>query len=77
MSTLEQVQSIFRDVFDDEELILKETMSAKDIEDWDSLTHIQLVSKIEKHFNIHFSVAEITHMKQVKDLLQLIESKRP
>jgi len=76
MSILDQVQRIFRDVFDDEHLELKETMSAKDIEDWDSLTHIQLVSKIEKHFNVRFSVAEITHMKQVKDLLHLIESKR-
>ena len=76
MSIFEQVQRIFQDVFDDESLVLEETMSAKDIEDWDSLTHIQLVSKIEKHFNVRFSVAEISHMKQVKDLLNLIESKR-
>jgi acyl carrier protein len=75
MNTLDQVQEIFRDVFDEETLIITETTSAKDIEDWDSLTHIQLVTKIEKYFKIRFTVSEVTKLKQVGDLIKLIESK--
>ena len=75
MSILEQVQTIFRDVFDDENLIITESVSAQDIEDWDSLTHIQLVTKIEKHFKCRFTVSEVTKLKQVGDLIRLIESK--
>ncbi len=76
MSILEQVQVIFRDIFDDEGLIITGETSAKDIEDWDSLTHIQLVTKIEKHFKIRFTLSEITKLKQVSDLILLIQTKQ-
>lgn len=75
MSILEQVQSVFRDVFDDDALIITPLTSAKDIEDWDSLTHIQLVTRIEKHFKIRFTVSEVTKLKVVGDLITLIETK--
>lgn len=75
MSILEQVQSVFRDVFDDEALIITPLTSAKDIEDWDSLTHIQLVTRIEKHFKIRFTVSEVTKLKVVGDLIALIETR--
>lgn len=77
MSILDQVQTIFRDVFDDDALIVTGATSARDIEDWDSLTHIQLVTMIEKHFKIRFTIAEITRLKRVQDLLDLIASKLP
>lgn len=76
MSILEQVQVIFRDIFDDESLIITGETSAKDIEDWDSLTHIQLVTRIEKHFKIRFTLSEITKLKQVSDLILLIQTKQ-
>lgn len=76
MSILEQVQVIFRDIFDDDTLIITGETAAKDIEDWDSLTHIQLVTKIEKHFKIRFTLSEITKLKQVSDLILLIQSKQ-
>lgn len=76
MSILEQVQVIFRDIFDDENLIITGETAAKDIEDWDSLTHIQLVTKIEKHFKVRFTLSEITKLKQVSDLILLIQSKQ-
>jgi len=75
MSILEQVQTIFRDVFDDDQLSISPMTSAKDIEDWDSLTHIQLVTRIEKHFKIRFTVSEVTKLKVVGDLIRLIETK--
>lgn len=75
MSILEQVQTLFRDVFDDDALIITPLTSAKDIEDWDSLTHIQLVTRIEKHFKIRFTVSEVTKLKVVGDLITLIETK--
>lgn len=76
MSILEQVQVIFRDIFDDDNLVIAGETSAKDIEDWDSLTHIQLVTKIEKHFKIRFTLSEITKLKQVSDLILLIQTKQ-
>jgi len=75
MTILEQVQTIFRDVFDDDALIISASTSAKDIEDWDSLTHIQLVTRIEKAFKVRFTVSEVTKLKVVGDLITLIEAK--
>ena len=48
---MEKVTSVFRDVFDDEELVITDSTTAADIEDWDSLTHITLISAIEENPN--------------------------
>ncbi len=72
---LEQVQEIFRDVLDDEEIVLQETSTAEDVEGWDSLTHIQLIVAIEKHFKIKFTSKEILSWKNVGELVDCLASK--
>ena len=49
---MEKIQDIFRDVFDDEELVVEDSTSSDDIEEWDSLSHIQLVVAVEKTFGL-------------------------
>jgi len=71
----DKLQNIFRDVFDDPSIILQDEMSAKDIEEWDSLTHIQLIVTTEQQFNIRFMTAEIAELKNVGEFLKLIKKK--
>jgi len=71
----DRLQNIFRDVFDDPSIILQDEMSAKDIEEWDSLTHIQLIVTTEQQFNIRFMTAEIAELKNVGEFLKLIKKK--
>ena len=69
---INELQTIFRDVFDDEELTLTNETSAENIEDWDSLSHIRLVVAIEKKFAIKFSYDELQNMNNVGDMVDLI-----
>ena len=71
----EDVQEIFRDIFDDDGIVVTEELSAKDIYDWDSLMQIRLVEAIESHFKIEFVYDEITGMKNVGEMLNLIKNK--
>jgi acyl carrier protein len=71
----QKLTQTFRDVFDDEELILTPQLSADDVEDWDSLKHVRLVLSVEREFNVRFSSAEVTRLKNVGDLASLISSK--
>ena len=72
---LKQVQDIFRDILDDENIILSDASTAEDIEDWDSLTHIQLIKAIEKNFSIRFTSREILSWNNVDEMLDCIKSK--
>lgn len=71
-----EVQAIFRDVFDDAELVLRRETCAADIEDWDSLAQMTLVSAIEKKFDIKFKIDEVVCLKNVGDIVDLIERKQ-
>ncbi len=66
------VQNIFRDNFDDDSLVLTRETTADDIEDWDSLEQINLLTAIEKKFNIKFKLADVRNLKNVGDLLDLV-----
>ena len=71
----EQTTSVFRDVLENDDIILQETTTADDIEEWDSLSHIQLIVALEKHFKIRFSTSEITSYKNVGEMLNGIQKK--
>lgn len=69
------LNEIFRDIFDDESLVVDATTTAADIEDWDSLEHINLVVAIEKKFQIKFNMGEVNTFKNVGDMVEIIMTK--
>lgn len=75
MDQKERLQEIFRDIFDDDELIIKEDMSANDIEDWDSLAQINLIIAIEKEFKVKFKLDEVSNLKNIGEMLELLSKK--
>lgn len=72
---LEELQPIFQDIFDDDEIVVTAETSAKDIEDWDSLAQIRLVVAMEKHFSIKFAFGELQELKNVGEMVSLIQKK--
>jgi len=70
-----RVQDIFRDILDNDAIILSEKTTADDVEEWDSLTHIQLIVAIEKKFKIKFTSKEILSWKNVGEMLDAICSR--
>ena len=72
---LEKLNGIFTDVLDNDDIKISETSTANDIEEWDSLTHIQLVVAIEKSFKVKFTTYEIQIWKNVGDMVNSIQAK--
>ena len=70
-----KLQEIFQDVFDDEEIELFDAMTAADVEDWDSLSHITLIHEIEAAFGIRFTTKEVLATKNVGEFIAMIGSK--
>ena len=73
---LEEIQSIFRDVLENDEIIVTNETCADDIEEWDSLNHIYLIVEIESHFNQKFTSSEIQEWKDVGDMIVAIKNKQ-
>ena len=72
---LNQVNQVFIDILDEDNVKLEETSTADDVEGWDSLTHVQLVVAIEKKFKIRFAAKEIQSWKNVGELIDSVNSK--
>lgn len=69
----EKLNFIFADVFDDYTLTVNRETTTNDIEEWDSLTHLTLIASIEEAFSIEFNMSEISGLKNVGELMELIE----
>ena len=72
---LREVNGIFIDQLENENIILNRASTADDIEEWDSLTHIQLIVAIEKHFKVRFTSAEIQNFNNVGEMCDALEKK--
>ena len=68
----EKLNEVFQDVFDDDSITVKAETTADDIEDWDSLEHINLVSAVEKTFGVKFTMAQVVGMKNVGEMVDVI-----
>jgi len=75
MTTLELLTPIFRQVIDDESIVLTRETTADDIEAWDSLSHINLVAAVEMSFKVRFALGELQSLKNVGHLVDLIDKK--
>jgi len=72
---LKQLNDIFIDIFEDDSIKLNENTTTSDIEAWDSLNHIQMITTVEKHYNIRFQLNELLNFRNVGDLCNGIRGK--
>jgi len=70
-----ELAKIFENVFDDESISVTPELSAKDVDGWDSLTHIRLILSVEKAFKVKFTTSEIGNLKNVGGLVALIKER--
>ncbi|AOH47359.1 acyl carrier protein [Selenomonas sp. oral taxon 920] len=68
----ERLQNVFRDVFDDESIVLHDETTANDIEDWDSFEHINLVVSVQDEFSFKIPMGKVVTMKNVGEMVDLI-----
>ncbi len=71
---LKKVNDIFHDVFDDDSIVVMEETTADDVEDWDSLMHITLISEVESAFGFKFQMKDVVGMKNVGEMIDIIQS---
>ena len=72
---IKQVNKIFIDIFEDKSIVLNEHTTTSDIEAWDSLNHIQMITAVEKHYKIRFELNDLLNFKNVGDLCRGIQRK--
>ncbi len=70
-----KLQDVFRDVFQDDSLVILPEMTAGDVDKWDSITHLIMISKVEEVFNASFRLKELIKLKNVGDLIALLKEK--
>jgi acyl carrier protein len=72
---LERLQPLFRDVLDNPKLVVTRESNGNTVAGWDSLAHITLVSETEREFGVRFALGELESLKNVGDMVDLIEAK--
>jgi acyl carrier protein len=70
-----KLEGIFRTLFDDPTLQLQDATTAKDVKNWDSITHIDLICMVEDEFGIQFTTREVANLANVGELISVIERK--
>jgi len=70
----EKLNEVFRDVFDDEEITVTDATTADDIEEWDSIEHINLLAAVEQEFGMKFNMGQVVSMKNVGEMADIIIS---
>ena len=70
-----RVEAIYKKILEVDEIHLEDSMTAKDVEGWDSLTHSLLINQVQKEFGVKFKLREVISLKNVGELFNLIESK--
>ena len=75
MELMEELNSIFCQVFDDDDIRITPDTTANDIDGWDSLSHVNLITTVEARYNIRFTQKELLTQRNVGDLIRCIESK--
>ena len=70
-----KLTTVFQDVFDDDSISVAPETSAKDVDGWDSLSHIRMILTVERAFKLKFSTAEIGRLEKVGDLVALIKAR--
>jgi acyl carrier protein len=71
----ERLTRLFQDIFDDDSISVTPELSAKDVDGWDSITHIRLMLTVEKAFKVKFSTSEISNLQNIGDLVALIKAR--
>lgn len=69
---LESVNKVFKDIFDDENIVINRSTTANDVDGWDSLTHITIISSVEEEFRIKFDMSDIVKFNNVGDMVDSI-----
>lgn len=68
----ERLTEVFRDVFDDDSIVISPGTTADDIEDWDSIEHITLIGAVEDEFGMRFKMGEVSGMNNVGEMMKII-----
>jgi acyl carrier protein len=75
MNIQDKLQTIFRNIFNEPNLIVSLDMNANDVDSWDSLSHMEMISQVEEEFGVKFKLKDLVKLKNVSDLIYLIEEK--
>ncbi|MDE5862318.1 MAG: acyl carrier protein [Ruminococcus sp.] len=69
---VKRLTEVFRDIFDDDSIVITEKTTANDIDDWDSIEHINLIGTVEEEFGMRFKMREVSGMKNVGEMINII-----